>query len=266
MKSQHYHTDTSTRRVAWASALLLTITLGWLFSALHAQPEPTTREVVEQKQSEQQKDQSLWDLYLQGGVLMHVIALCSIGTISVAAYCGIQINGGKMAPKAKIAALNHMMAQRDVESAFQACRAEPGPLTNTLSSALVKANFEKESFNKPAMEQAAGETLVHEETRYMLWINYLNVFATIAPMIGLLGTVTGMIEAFNQLAAGRAEPDDLAGGIGVAMVTTAGGLIVGIPAMFCYFFFRNNLQGAMADIQKAVTNMLDLFTGEVSLE
>jgi len=85
-------------------------------------------------------------------------------------------------------------------------------------------------------------------------------------MIGLLGTVTGMIDSFNQLAMGRSEPDDLAGGIGQAMVTTAGGLMVGIPAMFCYFFFRNILHGAIADIQKAVTNMLDLFTGEVTLD
>lgn len=233
---------------------------------VHSQPEPTTQEVVDQRQAENQKDQSLLDLYLQGGLLIHVIAMCSIGTIAIAAYCGLQINKAKMVPGNKISELNQLMAQRDVESAFAACRNSPGPLTNTLSAALIKANFERDMYNKPAMEQAAAETLIHEETRYMLWINYLNVFATIAPMIGLLGTVTGMIDAFNQLAAGRSEPDDLAGGIGQAMVTTAGGLIVGIPAMFCFFLFRNNLQGAMADIQKAVTNMLDLFTGEVTLE
>ncbi|MEM6821442.1 MAG: MotA/TolQ/ExbB proton channel family protein [Verrucomicrobiota bacterium] len=238
----------------------------WISHISYSQPAPTTQEVVNQKLAKTQTDQSLLDLYLQGGLLMHVIALCSIGTIAVAAYCGIQINKGKMAPQSLISELNNKMAQRDLEGAFATCKGQPNALANTLSSALVKANFERDMYNKPAMEQAAGETLIHEETRYMIWINYLNVFATIAPMIGLLGTVTGMIDAFNQLAAGRSEPDDLAGGIGQAMVTTAGGLIVGIPAMFCFFFFRNNLQGAMADIQKAVTNMLDLFTGEISLD
>ncbi|MEO0453543.1 MAG: MotA/TolQ/ExbB proton channel family protein [Verrucomicrobiota bacterium] len=246
--------------------LLLAVAAGWSLTSLKAQsPPPTTQEVVDQKIQDQATDQSLLDLYLQGGALIHVIALCSIGTIAVAAYCGLQINGARLVPKGLVTQLNQLMAQRDVEGAFQVCRGTPNPLTNTLSSALIKVNYERDLYNKPAMEQAAAETLVHEETRYMMWINYLNVFATIAPMIGLLGTVTGMIEAFNQLAAGRAEPDDLAGGIGQAMVTTAGGLIVGIPAMFCFFFFRNMLQGAMADAQKAVTAMLDLFTGEITL-
>jgi len=239
--------------------------VAWM-PAVHAQPAPTTQELVQEKIAAAAQDQSLFDLYLQGGWLMHFIALCSMGTIAVAAYCGIQINKTKMVPKAKIMELNHLMSQRDVEGAFAACKGTPGPMTNTLAAALVKANFEVAEYNKAKMEQAAAETLVHEETRYMLWINYLNVFATIAPMIGLLGTVTGMIDSFNQLAMGRSEPDDLAGGIGQAMVTTAGGLIVGIPAMFCYFFFRNILQGVVADIQKSVTNMLDLFTGEVMLD
>jgi biopolymer transport protein ExbB len=114
-------------------------------------------------------------------------------------------------------------------------------------------NFERDIANKPSMEQAAAETLAEEETRYMIWVNYLNIFATIAPMLGLLGTVTGMIQSFDQLAAGRAEPQDLAGGIGEAMLTTAGGLIVGIPAMFFYFFFRNKLMVAISQIQKSTT-------------
>ena len=100
----------------------------------------------------------------------------------------------------------------------------------------------------------------------MLWVNYLNVFATIGPMLGLLGTVTGMIQSFDMLAAGKSEPSDLAGGIGEAMITTAGGLFVGIPAMFCYFYFRNLLSIVVADIQKRVTFMIDLLSGELKLE
>jgi biopolymer transport protein ExbB len=238
----------------------------WWIGTLQAQtPPPTTDEVVEEKIAAGQKDLSLLDYYVQGGVIMHFIALCSIGTIAVAAYCGVQINGPRLVPKSLITQLNDLMGKQDVEGAFQVCRQNPNALTNTLSSALIKVNYERDLYNKEAMEQAAGETLVHEETRYMLWINYLNVFATIAPMIGLAGTVMGMIEAFGDLSMGKSEAEDLAGGIQMAMVTTLGGLIVGIPAMFCFFFFRNMLQGAMADAQKAVTTMLDLFTGEISL-
>jgi biopolymer transport protein ExbB len=127
-------------------------------------------------------------------------------------------------------------------------------------------NFERDLANKASMDQAAGEALANEETKLNLWVNYLNVFATIGPMLGLLGTVTGMIASFDMLAAGKSEPADLAGGIGEAMITTAGGLFVGIPAMFLYFYFRNLLQINMANIQKRVTFMLDLLSGEIKIE
>jgi len=113
---------------------------------------------------------------------------------------------------------------------------------------------------------SAGETLANEETKLNLWVNYLNVFATIGPMLGLLGTVTGMITSFDMLAAGRSEPSDLAGGIGEAMTTTATGLIIGIPAMFFFFYFRNLLAINIANIQKRVTFMLDVLSGELKLQ
>lgn len=210
-------------------------------------------------------EKSLLDLYQTGGFLMHPILLCSIGTIAVCVFCFIQINPAKLHPKSQRDALTPMMQRRDATGAFEFCQGNPNAFTNTLSSALLKVNFERDLCNKPSMEQAAGETLLAEETKLMIWVNYLNVFATIAPMIGLLGTVTGMIASFDALAAGKSEPQDLAGGIGQAMLTTAGGLIVGIPAMFFYFFFRNRLQVIVTDIQKSVTFLVDVLSGELKL-
>ncbi len=239
-------------------AVLLTVLGTSSLLAQAEQPETPAAAQVEEK--------SLLDLYAQGGPLMHFILLCSIGTIAVGVYCFIQINPKKMRPKALVDSLNGYMQSRDPGSAYEVCQANPNSFTNTVSAALLKVNFERDLANKPSMEQAAAETLAEEETRYMLWVNYLNVFATIAPMLGLLGTVTGMIQSFDQLAAGRSEPQDLAGGIGQAMLTTAGGLIVGIPAMFLYFFFRNKLMIAITDIQKSVTFLVDVISGELKLE
>lgn len=210
-------------------------------------------------------DKSLLDLYRTGGLLMHPILLCSIGTIAVSVYCFLQIDPRKMMPKPLVDSLTHSMAVRDPSRAYELCQSNPSTFTNTMSSALLKVNFERDIANKPSMEQAAGETLAEEETRYMIWVNYLNIFATIAPMLGLLGTVTGMIQSFDHLAAGRSEPQDLAGGIGEAMLTTAGGLIVGIPAMFFYFFFRNKLMVAISRIQKTTTFLIDVLSGELKL-
>jgi len=211
-------------------------------------------------------EKTLLDLFRAGGALMWPIMLCSVGTIAVGVYCFLQINQRKMMPKAQVDAVSQYMQRHDANSAYQLCQSSPNIFANTMSSALLKVNFERDLANKVSMEQSAGETLVQEETRLMIWVNYLNIFATIAPMLGLLGTVTGMIASFDQLAAGRSEPQDLAGGIGEAMLTTAGGLIVGIPAMFLYFYFRNLLQVAIGNIQKQVTFMIDILSGELKLE
>ncbi len=212
------------------------------------------------------EEKSLLDLYKQGGFLMHFILLCSIGTIAVGVYCGIQINRRKMQPPNQVRTLTAYMQARDPGSAYTFCSQNPNAYTNTVAAALLKVNFDRDLANKTSMEAAAGETLAEEETRSMVWVNYLNVFATLAPMLGLLGTVTGMIQSFDQLAAGRSEPQDLAGGIGQAMLTTAGGLIVGIPAMFLYFFFRNRLVIMITEIQKSVTFLIYILSGELKIQ
>ncbi|GAB4167005.1 MAG: hypothetical protein Fur0032_04770 [Terrimicrobiaceae bacterium] len=212
------------------------------------------------------REKTLLDTFNTGGPLMYPLLLCSIGTLAVAAYCFLNINGNKMMPKSQVEAVGTYMTQRDAGSAYQLCHSQPNVFANTMAAALLKVNFDRELANKLSMEQAAGETLANEETKLNLWVNYLNIFATIGPMLGLLGTVTGMIASFDMLAAGRSEPADLAGGIGEAMITTAGGLFVGIPAMFFFFYFRNALAIQIANIQKRVTFMLDVLSGELKLE
>jgi biopolymer transport protein ExbB len=246
-----------------ARRFLLALVGAWVFAisipAIHAQdatPPPPTTEIAEK---------SLLDLYNQGGFLMHFILLCSIGTIAVGVFCGLQINRRKMQPRDQVDTLTHYLQAQNAGEAYLFCEENPSAFTNTVGAALLKVNFERELANKFSMEQAAGETLAGEEIRLMVWVNYLNVFATLAPMLGLLGTVTGMIQSFDQLAAGRSEPSDLAGGIGQAMLTTAGGLVVGIPAMFLYFFFRNKLVIAVTEIQKSTTFLIDILSGELKL-
>ncbi len=208
---------------------------------------------------------SLLDLYQQGGWTMHILLLFSVGTVGVAVYCFTQVSQKRMVPKPLMETLTSSMQKRDVGGAYQVCLSQPNSLSRVMSNALLKVNFDRDQANKVSMEEAAGETMDGEETRYMTWINYLNVFATIAPMIGLYGTVSGMITAFNQLKAGNSEPSDLAGGIGEAMITTAAGLIVGIPAMFFFFFFRNKLMGIMAELQRSASFLIGVLSGEVKL-
>ncbi len=250
-----------TTKTLLATALLAAATLVVIpeLPAQDAPPEPTTT-------APQPKDKTLLDTFNSGGPLMWPLLLCSIGTAAVGLYCFLQINGKKMMPNAQVESVGQFMQARDASSAYSLCHGQQNVFANTIAAAMLKVNFERDLANKVSMEQAAAETLANEETKISIWVNYLNVFATIGPMLGLLGTVTGMITSFDMLAAGKSEPADLAGGIGEAMTTTAAGLLVGIPAMFLYFYFRNLLQVQVANIQKRVTFMLDLLSGEIKLE
>ena len=209
---------------------------------------------------------TLLDFYNQGGGFMHVLLICSIGTIAVCVYCFVQITRKKMAPQALVDQVNAAMASRDVVAAYNACQPHPSSYGKVMTGALLKVNFDRDLANKASMTDAAGEALDEEEQRQMVWVNYLNVFATLAPMVGLLGTVWGMIEAFDKLATTSGDAKELAGGIKVAMITTAGGLIVGIPAMFFYFFFRDKLQGVMTTVQKHASFAIDILSGEIRLQ
>jgi biopolymer transport protein ExbB len=212
--------------------------------------------------SELETAKSLLDLYREGGPVMHVIALCSVATLALAAYCAIMFRKAKMMPAHVVAHLSELVSRRNLASAYEYCQANPGPFTHALASALTKANYERDMFNKTAMENSVADDCFRSETKMMVVVNYLNTFAVLAPMIGLLGTVSGMITSFGALTAGKAEAADLAKGIGEALVATGGGLLLAIPAMFLYFFFRGQVSSNMADVHKALAHVLDLFTGE----
>jgi len=207
-------------------------------------------------------DKSLMDLYREGGPIMHIIALCSVAVTSVGGYCALMFRKKKLMPPALVAQLNEFMTQRDLQSAYSLCNATPCMMTDILAGSLTKANFERDMYNKNAMENHISDECFRHETKMMVIVNYMNTFAVLAPMIGLLGTTAGMITSFSALTAGKAEATDLAKGIGEALIATAGGLLLAIPSMFLYFFFRGLLTSNMADLHKTLSHMLDLFTGE----
>lgn len=102
------------------------------------------------------------------------------------------------------------------------------------------------------------ENLEAEENQVAQWVTYLNVVASVAPMIGLLGTVSGMISAFQTIGrGGMGHPELLAGDIGEALITTATGLVIGIPAMIAYFILRNRLNTIMIATAQAGTELIE---------
>ncbi len=238
--------------------LIAPMVLSLFASAVHAQDGSPPPEVVETK--------TLIDYYQAGGIVMHFLLLGLVVTLGLTVYLAIAVSPGRLVPKRLVDGVNRTMAERDIQGAYALCSENPCAFSHCLSQALLKVNFDRDLANKASMVTAAEDTLEQEETKLMVWINYLNTVSTLAPMIGLFGTVIGMITAFDALAAGKSQPADLAGGIGTAMLTTAGGLIVGIPAMFFYFFFRNRLSSIATEIQKNFSFAIDVLSGEIQLE
>ena len=193
---------------------------------------------------------------------MHLLALCSVAAMALAVFSALTFRKTKMLPPSLVEKLNTLLSHKNLEEAYRCCQSHPGPLTQALGCALTKANYERDMYNKAAMENAVADECFRAETKMMSIVNYLNTLAVLAPMIGLLGTVSGMISSFSALTAGKAEAADLSKGIGEALVATGGGLLLAIPSMFLYFAFRGLIAANMADVHATLSHMLDRFTGE----
>jgi biopolymer transport protein ExbB len=109
---------------------------------------------------------------------------------------------------------------------------------------------------KEAIEDT-GRHVVHELERFL---GTLGTIAAVSPLLGLLGTVTGMIQAFEAISAeGVGDPQVLAGGIGTALITTAAGLIVAIPALFAYRYLRGVVDLLVVDMEKEAMKLVRAF-------
>lgn len=170
-----------------------------------------------------------------GAILWVAIFATSVAGIALIVDAFITVREVKIMPPALVAAVQSAMEQGDVMKALQHCEEEPCPVSSVLSAGF--SNVE-EGFD--TIQDAVSVAAAMEEERLMQRVNYLNVVGNLAPMLGLLGTVQGMISAFANLAsAGAAGGGALANSISQALYTTAFGLFIAIPALAFFYYFRN---------------------------
>lgn len=172
-----------------------------------------------------------------GVVLWLALGACSIAGFALIVDSFITIRDKKIVPQAFVAKVREAMEQGDVMKAVKHCEEEPGSLSNILTAGFsnVQEGFE-------TIQEAVGVAADLESEKLMQRVTYLNVVANLAPMLGLLGTVQGMIFAFATLAtqtAGAAQQSMLAINIAQALYTTAAGLIAAVPALAFFYYFRN---------------------------
>jgi biopolymer transport protein ExbB len=202
---------------------------------------------------------TMFDNVKQAGLWMVPLVIASIAMVALIVYNFIQLTTAKFKPEdLKMALLDHMANCR-VRSAIEVSSTSPTYLGRMMASALPNVDAtDPDTLGREDVEDAVAEFTIRENRMHMTWIGYLGVIGQIAPMLGLLGTVVGMMGAFNTIGTqGQADPSALAEDIGLAMITTASGLIIAIPSVFFFFFLRNRLNGLVGACHQDMSDMLD---------
>lgn len=188
------------------------------------------------------------DIVLSGGITGLLILLLLLALSITAVYLVFDqfmtLRRNEVIPAGLAEAVRQALLTGRIAEADAACRRSPSVLGFVLHNGLSEMDM-----GWSQVEKAMEDALAEQSARLMRRIEYLSVIGNIAPMVGLLGTVTGMIFAFQQVAGsqGGANAGDLAEGIYQALVTTVGGLVVAIPSLGAFAIFRNRVDGLIAE-------------------
>ena len=205
--------------------------------------------------------EDLWSIIKDGGPLMIPIALCSFILVAFVFERAISLRRGRIIPKPFVTRLLQQMREGDMDrdKALELCESNGSPVAEVFAGAVRK-------WGRPAVEveQAvidSGERVTNGLRRYL---RVLNGVATVSPLLGLLGTVVGMIRAFNAIATSDAlgRPELLANGISQALLTTAAGLTVAIPALIFYLFFVSRVDRLIIDIDALGQELANMISAE----
>lgn len=181
-------------------------------------------------------------LFRDGGAIGYVICGLSLAMVALMVEHLITIRRGALMPDGLADEVHRLLVQGQVKAAEEACRQRPSFLGHMLQAGLGEVDL-----GYSAVEKAMEDAAVQQSARLLRKIETLSVISTVAPMLGLMGTVWGMILAFMEFER-KANPQvsELAPGVYKALVTTLFGLIVAVPAIAAFAYFRNRIDELVA--------------------
>lgn len=197
------------------------------------------------------------EMFNKGGLVMYPILLCSILFVAVLIERLFHLHRAQINTSEFIAGIRNIIKKRNIAEAVSICEDTPGPVAQ-----VIKAGLLKHERTKAEIKEAIDDAALHEVPRLEKNLIVLATIAHIAPLLGLFGTVTGMLRVFNKIqeTAGRAGPGQLAGGIGEALITTVAGLAVAIPAFVAYNYLVSRVSTLVWDMERSATEVVDLLT------
>jgi biopolymer transport protein ExbB len=202
------------------------------------------------------RTKSFLDNVKAGGWIGHTIILCSIIGVSLTLTYSFQIRRDALVPPELLGQIEQLFEDEEYEEAFHVLEANPCFVSSILSAGLAKMD---EGWDE--MQKSMQETGEVETSKLYQKIGYLSLIAAVSPMLGLFGTVSGMIATFNVIALSDVQPKpaDLADGISEALVTTYEGLVVAIPMTILFALFRNRVASVIIEVGGITEELMNRF-------
>lgn len=203
---------------------------------------------------------SLWQVFLAGGPVMWPILLCSIFALAILLEKFLYLHRIKIDTQQFLSSILDKMKRHQIKESLQVCDNTKSPISHILKAGILKYDRTREQI-KEAIEDAA----LYEIPKLEKNLSALATIAHISPLLGLLGTVTGMVRCFQTIQAKATSfhpvsPGDLAGGIWEALLTTVAGLIVAIPTFVAYNYLVNRINNFILEMEKASTELVNFLT------
>jgi biopolymer transport protein ExbB len=202
------------------------------------------------------------ELLTAGGILMIPIMICSVVVLAICIERLYTLNAKKIAPPHLLATVWQQLQADQLDTAKIKVLRQSSPLGRILAAGLSNA-YHGRDVMKESIQEAASH-VVHDLERYL---NTLGTIAAVTPLLGLLGTVMGMIKVFAEIMAqGTGNASVLAGGISEALITTATGLSVAIPALVMHRYFVGRIDGIVIELEQETIKLVDALHSEERTE
>lgn len=214
------------------------------------------------------KDTLLTRWVTDGGPTMIFIGAAVVAFIALAVYNFMSLTKAKFCPADLQAALMEHMVECRVRSAIELAASHPSYLGRMVAYSFPNIDAtQPETLGRDQVEDAIADFTNNESRKSMQWITYISLIAQASPMLGLLGTVIGMVSAFGTLkTSGAADPSALAGDISVALLTTLWGLMNAIPCIICYYILKNKYNTLVAESVHTAEELLNAAVATVNAD
>lgn len=202
----------------------------------------------------------MFDMIIKGGPIMYPIILCSIIALAIVVERVFHLYRANIDTKKFMDEIANKLRRNKIMESIEMCENTPGPIAHILKAGILKHDRPKEEI-KETIEEAG----LYEVPRLEKNLPVLSTIAHITPLLGLLGTVLGMVRCFQVIQEKSASlypvsPGDLAGGIWQALITTVVGLSIAIPTYVAYNYLVNKVDGFVLDMERSATDLINILT------